>query len=47
MTCGAGQLAEPALTTCGNELATKEESFQFGSNIPTEPVPDMRVSLGS
>ncbi|XP_034242779.1 protein Gawky isoform X1 [Thrips palmi] len=34
---GAGQSAEPALSTCGNEPVAKE-----GSSVPTKPVPDMR-----
>lgn len=36
---GAGQLAEPALSTRGNEPVAKE-----GSSVPTKPAPDMRVS---
>lgn len=37
---GAGQPAEPALNTCGNEPVAKE-----GSCVPTKPAPDMRVSI--
>lgn len=44
VSCGAGQQAGPAQSTCSNEPVAKVESPLPGSSFSTKPVPDMRDS---